>query len=105
MIIYNVTVKVDPSIEEDWLEWMRSTHIPDVMQTGCFVGNDIMQLRYPKDEQGATFAIQYTCEDMAQLEKYHREFASALQQDHVKRYGDRAVAFRTILEKLDKTDL
>ena len=27
MIIYNVTIKLDPEIHEDWLSWMRRHHI------------------------------------------------------------------------------
>jgi len=27
MILYNVTVSLDPSIHADWLEWMRNVHI------------------------------------------------------------------------------
>ena len=45
MIIYNVTVSlVDTTIQEDWLHWMKTKHIPDVMNTGCFLGNKICRL-------------------------------------------------------------
>jgi len=30
MILYNVTVSIDPEIAEEWLTWMREVHIPDV---------------------------------------------------------------------------
>ena len=102
MIVYNVTVKVDSDIAEEWLEWMRQVHIPDVMKTACFTNFDILALRFPKDDIGRTYAIQYTCRSMSDLDLYHRNFASALQADHVTRFGDRAVAFRTILEHMDK---
>ena len=40
MIIYNVTVSlVDQTIHEEWLNWMKTKHIPDVMNTGCFLSN------------------------------------------------------------------
>jgi hypothetical protein len=34
MILYNVTVSVDPEIHDEWLAWMKSKHIPDVLATG-----------------------------------------------------------------------
>ena len=34
MILYNVTVNIDTDVEEDWIEWMKETHIPEVMKTG-----------------------------------------------------------------------
>ena len=49
MIIYNVTVKIDTNQYEDWLNWMKSEHIPKVMATGFFLKNDFMNLKqkYP----------------------------------------------------------
>jgi len=37
MIMYNVTVMVEESLSNDWLDWMNQTHIPDVMATGFFL--------------------------------------------------------------------
>ena len=36
MIIYNVTVKVDHSIADDWLSWLQQEHIPEIIATECF---------------------------------------------------------------------
>ena len=34
MIIYNLTINLEDSIHDDWLEWMKKNHMPDVMRTG-----------------------------------------------------------------------
>ena len=101
MILYNVTVNVEDSIHKDWLNWMKETHIPDVMKTGMFKENKILKLlsKLP-EEQGTTYAIQYFCNSLEDLENYQQNFAPKLQEDHVKRYGNRAIAFRTILEEV-----
>ena len=101
MIIYNVTVKVDPEIESEWLTWMKEHHIPDVMKTGCFTAYAINKLKYPVEDEGSTYAFQYSCKTMEDLERYHSNFARKLQKDHTDRYANRFVAFRTILEQLD----
>lgn len=103
-IIYNVTVKIDPDVEETWLHWMRETHIPDVLQTGCFTGCTIRKLKYPLDTDGVTYTFQYRCAGMHDLDRYHREHASALQQDHSSKFADRFVAFRTVLEDVENFD-
>ena len=36
MFIYNVTVHVEPTVETEWLNWMREEHIPAVLNTGKF---------------------------------------------------------------------
>ena len=96
MIIYNVTVSlVDPTIHEEWLQWMKTKHIPDVMNTGCFHGNKICRLM---DDDEITYAIQYTCKDLATLEKYQQEFSSELQTEHTERYRGKFGAYRSLLE-------
>ena len=37
MILYNVTVSIDVKKADEWLHWMRTKHIPDVMATSCFI--------------------------------------------------------------------
>jgi len=97
MIIYNVTVKVDLDVHDDWMTWMRETHIPEVMATGKFVDHQIAKVLVD-DQDGITYAIQYKCQSMQDLEAYQNEHAPALQKDHAERYKDRFVAFRTLLE-------
>ena len=39
MIIYNVTISIDKEVENHWLDWMKNTHIPDVMQKVSLLQN------------------------------------------------------------------
>ena len=98
MIVYNVTVNVDNSVHVEWLNWMRETHIPDVMRTGIFQENRILKLIGDEDSGGHTYAIQYTCLAMEDYNTYEEKFAPALQKAHTDRYKDKFVAFRTLLE-------
>ena len=101
MIIYNVTVNVDKDIQEDWLTWMKDTHIPDVINTGLFDGHKLLRLLNEEpDNPGVTYAIQYFCENMKKLQEYMGQYAPALQQEHTDRYKDKFVAFRTLLEEV-----
>jgi hypothetical protein len=98
MFVYNVTVSIDPSIEKDWVEWMKSTHVPQVMATGMFIEHKMLKLLTEVEDQGVTYAMQYLFDDMAKYDRYQAEFAPALQADHTSRYKDRFVAFRTVLQ-------
>ena len=91
MIIYSVTVSVEKGIHEDWLSWMKETHIPDVMSTGYFTA---------EGEEGITYNIQYHCPSMIDLEEYQQKHAPALQKEHTDRYQNQFVAFRSLLEKV-----
>ncbi|MDX5421554.1 MAG: DUF4286 family protein [Hymenobacteraceae bacterium] len=98
MILYNVTVNVEHSVADEWLQWMKETHIPEVMGTGFFLRNQICRLVNEIDNGGTTYAVQYYCRSLVDLEEYQRDHAPELQEKHLKRYGERALAFRTVLE-------
>lgn len=97
MIIYNVTVKIDSSFTDEWLQWMKTEHIPKVMLTGLFVEYHIFKVLVD-DSDGDTFSIQYLCKSMDDYEKYREEHAPTLQAETQEKYGSRLVAFRTLLE-------
>jgi hypothetical protein len=97
MIIYNVTVSVDYSAHDEWLNWMKQIHIPEVMETGKFI--DCKMSKILADEEGGkSYSIQYLCKNMEVLESYQENEAPALQQKHSKLFGGKTHAFRTILE-------
>lgn len=100
MFIYNVTINISDSAHYDWLKWMKEIHIPDVMKTGCFIDNRILKVLYVEDE-GHTYSIQYKFLEMADIERYQKEFAPALQADHTAKFKDQYAAFRTLLQEID----
>ena len=100
MVLYNVTVGIDPEIENEWLSWMKENHIPDVMATGMFVENKIFRVLTQQDEETISYSVQYYAQTMADVEKYLNEFAPKLVEEHMKRYQNRHVAFRTLLEEV-----
>lgn len=100
MILYNVTVNVDEAIAKEWLQWMKEQHMPDVMATGCFRESRIFRLLSAKEQGGFTYAVQYFAENMEDYQRYFDNHAEALQTEHINRYKDRFVAFRTLLESV-----
>lgn len=97
MIIYNVTVNIENDVKDEWLQWMKTVHIPDVMATGHFLENKICKVLVD-EEQGTTYSIQYTAATMKDLEEYQRLHAARLQKEHSDRYANKYIAFRTLLE-------
>ncbi len=98
MILYNVTLKVNNDIHEDWVKWMQLSHIKDVMLTGLFVDYRMCRLLGMDDSEGPTYTIQYKLESAKHLETYSDQFAPGLQKDHLDRYGDQVMAFRTVMK-------
>jgi hypothetical protein len=101
MILYNVTVKIDPSIEIKWLQWMKETHVPDVMRTGLFTNYRISLLdAVEEDEAEPCYVFQYTCNSREDLDNYITNYAPKLRDDVMKLFGNQFFAFRTTMEVL-----
>jgi hypothetical protein len=97
MIIYNVTVKISNEKHDDWLNWMKETHIPEVLATGKF-SHHVFSKVMIEDDEGTNYSIQYYCESLAVLDDYQENEAPKLQAAHNDRYKEHFVAFRTLLE-------
>ena len=97
MILYNVTVSIDESVHLDWLNWMKTVHIPDVMETGCFIENKILRI-HAEEEGGLSYAVQYLAPNQDIFNRYQAEHAPALQKEHMAKYEGKFAALRTILE-------
>lgn len=96
MYIYNVTVNVELPILNDWLSWMKQEHIPAVMDSGLFLHNSMFEVMVD-EEQGRTFSVQYGVKDLETLELYKQVYSEKLKAESFQKFGNRAVAFRTVL--------
>ena len=100
MIIYNVTVKVDLSVHEIWLRWMKEDHIPKVMATGCFVNFKILRILEEDQSDGIAYAIQYSAKTLNDYFDYKNNHAVALQKEVNDIFPDKFVAHRTLLREV-----
>lgn len=101
MILYNVTVTIDPQVETEWIAWMKETHIPEMMETGCFEEHKFLKLITERpDVDGTTYAIQYFATDTGKIDLYLANHAPKLRQSHADRFGSQSAAFRTLLEEV-----
>lgn len=100
MIIYNITNKVHPSIEDPWLQWQKEEHIPDTMRSGQFTDYKIFRLLEQDDSDGVTYVIQYTAPSKEHYQHYIDAFAPALRKKAFDKWGDLFIAFRTIMQVL-----
>ncbi len=97
MYIYNVSIKLLPEIETEWIDWMKNEHIQEVMDTGMFDGYSLLELMDPVDEDGKTYIAQYSTDSKARYERYIAEFAPLLREKGYAKFGNRFIAFRSIM--------
>src|SRR5215207_9543249 len=100
MLLYNITVGVDKDIEQEWLEWIKGKHIPNVMQTGMFASFKMYKVLHDQDDGTISYSIQYFAESIENVQEYLEVFAPVLIEEHRHRFHNKHVAFQTLLEEV-----
>lgn len=98
MIVYNVTIKVEHSIADAWLSWLREEHIPGIIGTGCFTEATILQLLETDESDGITYAVQYLANSKALYNRYIREHADEMRKKATEKWGNKFIAFRSVMQ-------
>lgn len=100
MLIYNVTVHVEPGIENNWLEWMKKKHIPQMLATGKFTKAKLFKVISDQDQGGTSYATQYHCVSKKDYQDYLSQHAPQLRKEVKDRFADTILSFRTELEEI-----
>ena len=97
-IIYNVTIKVERDIADDWLKWLIQEHAPQIIATNCFKKFTALKLLEQNDEEGITYAIQYFADNIQSYEQYLAQFADHFRNESLNKWGQKFIAFRTLMQ-------
>lgn len=98
MIVYNVTIKITNAIHNEWLQWLKEEHIPEVLQTVCFTHATVLRLLEIDDAEGPTFTVQYFAESKRLYNNYIENYAPIMRQKNFDKWGDQFIAFRSVMQ-------
>ncbi len=101
MYIYNVTINIDESIHRDWLNWMKSEHIPAMLKTGKFSKALMTRVEVEEEMGGITYSVQYRTDSKETLNRYYKEDADGMRAQS-KQFEGKFVAFRTELQVISE---
>jgi hypothetical protein len=101
MYIYNVTITLEAEIEAQWLDWMQQEHIPQMINTGKFLGALMTKVITDQDLGGPTYSVQYRCTSKAILQSYYREDAENMRAQSAP-FAGKFIAFRTELDVIQE---
>ena len=97
MLLYNVTIKIDWSIHDEWLAWMQDIHIPEVLGTGCFYKHQLVKILDTDETGGTTYAVQYYAESQLAYEEYSSRYADGFRKVITEKWGEQVFSFRTLM--------
>ncbi len=101
MIIINQTFNVEPSVMQDWVDWLKKVYVPEVMASGFFTDNRIMRLLSEDIENGNTFAVQFSMPTTTYVNVSEDDFMYKFERMASQNFGDKVLFFRTVLEVMN----
>jgi hypothetical protein len=100
MIVYNDTIILDETVREEWLNWIKTVHIPAIMATGCFSSYKILTV-IDSPNEGVTFCIQYNADDIHQFQQFYMNHLHKFQAIHQDQFPEKFVMFNTLMEVIE----
>jgi len=100
MILFNITIILDNEIHNEWLHWMKTRQIPDVMNTGCFVSNRLLNVLDSPNE-GLTYCVQYISDSLEKLNEFKQKHDHYIQAKLPEQFNNKLVLFSTVMEFID----
>lgn len=98
MYVYNTTIKVDYGIIEEWIQWQKEVHIPEILSIGFFYDYRFYELPEQNDSEGKTFVIQYFALQLEDYSEYNRDHAQRIAGEAFKKWGEQFISFSTLLK-------
>ena len=100
MILFNITIILDNEIHNEWLHWMKTRQIPDIMNTGCFVSNRLLHVLDSPNE-GVTYCVQYISDSLEKLNEFKQKHDHSIQAKLPEQFNNKLVLFSSVMEFID----
>jgi predicted nucleic-acid-binding protein len=98
MVIYNVTYALADGIHQEWLSWMRETHIREIIETGLYERYQLVKLLDINEEESATYAVQLYAETKAKHLEFMMEHETAFRLKSSRQWGNEVMSFGTLMQ-------
>lgn len=99
MVIYEVNLKLNSSIEEEYLEWLDD-HVDRMLKLPGFKNAFIYKAESTDDSNLKGYCVQYFVESREALQDYLDKQAPSMRQEAATKFGSLFYAERRILHSL-----
>jgi hypothetical protein len=95
MILYEVNLKVQKSIEKEFSSWLEQ-HLEDMLALNCFT-KALAFTEEADSNEIVSFVAHYYLETREELDEYFSKYAEKMRADGLKKFADQFTATRRIL--------
>ncbi len=99
MIIYNTTFTTDEATAPVLVEWIKTQYLPQALVQGM-VRNPQLARVLGVHDGNVSYALQLQADSLRYLQRWYQETGKDLAARVTAQFGDKVVAFATMLEKV-----
>ncbi|MCE7066195.1 DUF4286 family protein [Dyadobacter sp. CY326] len=99
MIIFNITVNISHTAEKEWLHYMKTVQIPEILSTTLPIECKLLRLLTEIENEGSTYTCQFSFRTMEDFLAYQTHFQADIQERHHQLFNGQYVSFRTLLQE------
>lgn len=100
MVLYNLTIIIDETINEEWQSWVKSAFIPQISETNLFISHRLLKVLNSPNE-GITYCLQFVAENKGKYETFASEHAPAIMDLHTQKFRNQCVSFSSLMEYME----
>lgn len=100
MYLFNETVGIDASVEQEWLTWAKTAYIPAVLNTQLFTGYKIYKVLHESEDGSISYSMQFFSASLENVVQFLEVFAPPLVERQRQMFSHKHIAFRTLLEEV-----
>jgi hypothetical protein len=100
MHVYNISFQIAPTLQEQWLEWMKNKFIPIIASTGCFGDHQFYELSV-EDDQAPTYTLQLFASSQEMLVKFEATQSPSIMDELENTWGTQCFHFITKMKNVN----
>lgn len=96
MLTYQVKITIEAAVEAEWLHWMKTRHVPDVIATGLVSSYQILKA----EEPAHTYLFHYHFYSQKAYEAYQEQHAPRLKAHPAQKFPGQFSTGRSLYQWL-----
>lgn len=100
MVILNTTYSVRTTLQEKWLEWMRTHYFPFLDSTEMILDKTFSRVMVGEQGGSFSYSLQLHMENALAYQEFEQKYLPQCEAKLVKTFGQDVLAFTTLLKVL-----
>lgn len=101
MLIYNTTYHIENDEARNFVIWLHEVYIPRTEENGLLKKPRLTRILSHKEEESECFSLQWEVGDSQLLHKWHTQVGMSLNEEMLKVFKNKVIAFPTLMEVIE----